>query len=107
MVKIISTLVVEVSPSKETVEQPFFTKTQELLKARKLIAACDASFKNSVMEAWWFITARYKEELMCHEMHVKHWNFNTSKTVEVAILLETIATLRVKSINENQGKEDS
>ena len=50
---------------------------------------------------------REKKELISHEIHAKEWHFNTSKTVEVAILLETIATLRVKSINENKGKADS
>ena len=49
---------------------------------------------------------REKEELTSHEMNTKEWNFNTSKRAEAVILLDTIATLRVKLRNTNQGKEE-
>ena len=78
VVKISSTLGVEVKPSIETVEQPFYTKMQELLKAGKVIAACDPSVKNVVMVALWVIMARDKEDIMSHEIHAKEWYFNTS-----------------------------
>ena len=52
VVKIISTLGVEVATSTETVDQPFCTKNKELLKAGKVITACDVLVKNGVMGVW-------------------------------------------------------
>ena len=37
-------------------------------------------------------------------MHAKDWHLNTSKTTEVAILLNLIVTVRVKPISTGQGK---
>ena len=51
VVKIISYLSTEVHPSTEMIEKPFFYRTQDLLKAGKVIAACDASVKNGVIGA--------------------------------------------------------
>ena len=93
VVKIIRTLGMEVDPSPETLEQLFCEKMKESLKSGKVIAACDALVKNGVIGTWWVMMTREKEELMSHEFHSKDWNFNTSKTVEVVILLDLTATL--------------
>ena len=50
--KTISILGVKVAPPTEKVDKPFFTKMQCLLKAGKVIAACDASVKNGVIGVW-------------------------------------------------------
>ena len=52
------------------------------------------------------MTQRDKEELMTHEMHAKDWNFDSSKTEDVVILLDLIATLRIKSRITNQRKAE-
>ena len=51
VVKIIVAIGEAVEPTSELDEQPFCDKTQELLKAGKVIAACNASIKNGVMDA--------------------------------------------------------
>ena len=61
-------------------EKPFLDRTQELLKAGKVIVACDASVKNSVMGALWVMMKREREEIIIHEIHAKDWSLNTSKT---------------------------
>ena len=48
--KIISMLGVKVELSTEKVEQPFYMKVQELLKARTVKVACDASVKMACWE---------------------------------------------------------
>ena len=88
------------------IEQPFCDRTQGLLKARKVTSACDNSVKNGVMGAFWIMMTRENEELIIYEMHEKDWKLSTSKTAEAAILLDLIATLRIKSRNTNQGKVD-
>ena len=49
---------------------------------------------------------REKEEVISHKMHAKDWKLNTSKTAEAVILLDLVATLRMKSRKTNQGKGD-
>ena len=39
-------------PSLEMLEKLFCDKLKELLKAGKVIAVCDTSVKNDMMEAW-------------------------------------------------------
>ena len=50
---------------------------------------------------------REKEEIMSYEMRAKDQNVNTSKTVEVATLLDLMVALRMKLCNTNQGKTDT
>ena len=86
-------------------EQPFCDRTQELLKTGKVIAVYNPSVK---IQLWGCagLCVREKEELKSHEIHAKDWNLNTSKTAEAEILLDLIATLRMKSWNTNQEKVD-
>ena len=51
MLKIIGTIVEAVVPTLELDEEPFCDKMQELLKAGKLITACEAFAKNGFMGA--------------------------------------------------------
>ena len=92
MAKIIRHLGSEVAPLIEIIEQPFYDRTEELLKDGKVIAACNDSVENG-MGAHWVMMTKWKEELTSHEMHAKDWNLNYSKKVEALTPLDLIATL--------------
>ena len=88
----------------EICQPPFNNTIEDLIRQRKLLARCNESVKNSVMEVYQVILAPDKIILMEKEIYSKKWNLNKARSAEAIALLDLIKTIKNKSYQIESGE---